>query len=52
MMDYNDEVDVKDPKFADSINSLAEKIMRNFQDELSSISETYEDDIQDILSRL
>jgi hypothetical protein len=50
MMDYSDEVDVKDPKFAEGINSLAEKIMGNFQDELSYITENYEDDIQDILS--
>jgi hypothetical protein len=50
MMDHNDEVDAEDPKFAEGINRLAEKIMSNFQDTLSYISEHYEGDIQDILS--
>ena len=50
MMDHNDEVDVNDPKFADSINRLAEKIIGNFEDTLSYISEHYEDEIEDILS--
>jgi hypothetical protein len=50
MMDHNDEVDAEDPKFSDSINRLTEKIMSNFQDTLSYISEHYEGDIQDILS--
>ncbi len=50
MMDHNDEVDVNDPKFAEGINRLAEKIMSNFQDELAYISDNYEGDIQDILS--
>lgn len=50
MMDHNDEVDAEDPKFADSINRLSEKIMGNFQDVLAYISENYEGDIQDILS--
>jgi hypothetical protein len=50
MMDHNDEVDVNDPKFAEGINRLAEKIMSNFQDELAYISENHEGDIQDILS--
>ena len=50
MMDHNDEVDVNDPKFADSINRLAEKIMSNFQDELAYISENYEGEIEEILS--
>ena len=50
MMDHNDEVDVNDPKFADSINSLAEKIMGDFQDTLSYLSEHYEGEIEDILS--
>ena len=50
MMDYNDEVDVNDPKFTEGINRLAEKIMSNFQDDLAYISDNYEGDIQDILS--
>ena len=50
MMDHNDEVDAEDPKFSDSINRLAEKIMSNFQDELAYMSENHEGDIQDILS--
>lgn len=50
MMDHNDEVDAEDPKFSDSINRLAEKIMSNFQDELAYISENYEGEIGEILS--
>ena len=50
MMDYNEEIDITDPKFAEAINSLAEKIMGNFQDDLAYISDNYEGDIQDILS--
>ena len=51
MMDHNDEVDVNDPKFTEGINRLAEKIMGNFQDELTSkIYWNYEGDIEDILS--
>ena len=50
MKDYNEEIDITDTKVAEAINSLAEKIMGNFQDVLAYISENYEDDIENILS--
>jgi len=50
MMDHNEEVDAESAIFTEGINSLAEKIMSNFQDTLSYLSENYEGDIQDILS--
>lgn len=51
MMDMNnEEVDVKNPKFEEGINKLAENIMSSFQDTLAYISENYEGEIEDILS--
>jgi aromatic ring-opening dioxygenase LigB subunit len=51
MMDMNnEEVDVKDPKFAEGIDDLAKMIMVSFQDTLSYLSEHYEGEINDILS--
>lgn len=50
MMTHNEEIDAEDPKFSDSINRLAEKIMSNFQDELAYMSENHEGEIEEILS--
>jgi hypothetical protein len=50
MKDYNEEIDITDTKVAEAINSLAEKIMGDFQDKLAYISDNYEDDIENILS--
>ena len=50
MMDHNEEVDAESAIFTEGINSLAEKIMYNFQYTLSYLSENYEGEINDILS--
>ena len=50
MMDHNDEVDAESTIFTEGINRLSEKIMSNFQDTLSYLSENYEGEINDILS--
>jgi len=50
MMSHNEEVDAESTIFTEGINSLAEKIMYNFQYTLSYLSENYEGEINDILS--
>jgi hypothetical protein len=50
MMSHNEEVDAESAIFTEGINSLAEKIMSNFQDELAYMSDNYEGEINDILS--